>query len=57
MEAALDEKKAELEFALAKQKAKLEEKYGAEFDVAMEEEMHKVTVNYIAQLQRIQDRA
>ena len=51
------EKAAELESALVKQKAELEEKYGAEFDAAMEEELQKVTTNYKALLQRIQDRA
>ena len=42
---------------MAKQKAELEEKYGAEFDAAMEEGIREVTADYKAQLQEIRDRA
>ena len=50
MEAALEEKAAGIESALAKQKAELEEKYGAEFDATVEEGMPEVTADYKAQL-------
>ena len=48
LENALREKAAELKSALAKQKAELEEKYGAEFDAAMEEEAQRLAVDYRA---------
>ena len=53
---ALKEKAVELESALAKQKTELEEKYGADFEAAMEEEQ-KLAADYRAQLPRIRDRA
>lgn len=57
MEAALEEQAAELESALARQKTELEEKYGAEFDAAMEEGIREVTTEYKTQMQQIRERA
>ena len=56
MEIARNEKAAEIESALAKQKAELEEKYGAELDTVMEE-AQKLAADYRTQLPGIQDRA
>ena len=55
LEDALKEKAAELEYVLAKQKAKLEEKYEAELDTVMGEEARKLAADYNAQLPGIQD--
>ena len=56
-EMALRGKAAELEFALAKQKAELEEKYVAKIKEAVGEESQKLAVEYKAQLPGIRDRA
>ena len=55
MKTTLLEKTVELESALAKQKAELEEKCAADFDAAMEEEAQRLAIDYKAQLQRIKD--
>ena len=57
LDVALREKAAELESALAKQKAELEEKYVAELDDVMGEESRKLAADYKAQLPGIRDRA
>ena len=57
LEDALKEKAAELESALAKQKAKLEEKYRVDFDAAIEEEVRRLAADYRAQLPGIRDQA
>ena len=46
---------AELDSALAKQKAELEEKHGADFEAAMEEEAQRLAVDYRTQLPGIRD--
>ena len=56
-EATLEEKKAELVSALAKQKAELEKQFGAEFDAAIDEGIREVTAKYKVLLQRIRERA
>ena len=49
----MEEKAAELESDLAKQKTELEEKCGAEFEAAMEEGMRELTADYKAQMKGI----
>ena len=55
LEIALREKATELKYALAEQKAELEEKYGSDFNASMEEGMRDLTADYNVQLQRVRD--
>ena len=47
--------RAQLEIALKEKAAELEEKYKADFDAAMEDEMRELTADYKAQLERVWD--
>ncbi|XXG76138.1 hypothetical protein AAC387_Pa08g0558 [Persea americana] len=57
LEAAMREKAAEIESALAKQEARVKEEFLTEHDSIMEEEVGKLTADYKAQLLGIRDRA